>query len=135
MLPPLPIGTAQSEGAFYCFSSMTKNSYIKPFLSHQAQMEQLKLRGLKFADEEKALHLLKYIGYYRLSGYLYPLLDNKQPPVFKPEATFDAAFNMYKFDSELRKLIIAALEKIEVAVRAQMTYSLSMIIYLLRHAK
>jgi abortive infection bacteriophage resistance protein len=88
-------------------------------------MEQLKLRGLEFADEDKALHLLKYVGYYRFSGYLYPLLADKQQSVFKPGATFEAAFNLYKFDSELRKLIIASLEKIEVAVRSQMTYSLS----------
>ena len=105
---------------------MTKILYTKPFLSHQHQLEQLKLRGLQFADENKALHLLKHIGYYRFSGYWYPLLANKQQPFFKPDATFEAAFNLYKFDSQLRKLIIAALEKIEVAVRSQMTYSLSM---------
>jgi abortive infection bacteriophage resistance protein len=104
---------------------MSKVLYLKPFLSYQAQMGQLKLRGLQFADDEKALHLLKYIGYYRFSGYLYPLLANKQQPVFKSGATFEAAFNLYKFDSELRKLIIASLEIIEVAVRSQMTYSLS----------
>jgi len=105
---------------------MNKVSYNKPFLSHEQQFEHLKLRGLTFADETKALHLLKYIGYYRFSAYWYPLLANKQQSLFKPDATFEAAFNLYKFDSELRKLIIAALEKIEVAVRTQMTYSLSM---------
>jgi abortive infection bacteriophage resistance protein len=104
---------------------MTKISYAKPFLLLGEQLEQLKLRGMKFTDEEKALHLLKNIGYYRFSGYWYPLLENKQTSVFKPEATFEAAFNLYKFDRELRKLIIGELEKIEVAVRIQMTYSLS----------
>jgi abortive infection bacteriophage resistance protein len=89
-------------------------------------MEHLKLRGLKFGDEEKALHLLKYIGYYRFSGYWHPLLADKQQPAFKPESTFEMAFNLYKFDRELRKLLIGELEKIEVAIRTQMAYSLSM---------
>jgi hypothetical protein len=35
---------------------MTKISYTKPFLLLQGQPEQLKQRGMKFADEEKALH-------------------------------------------------------------------------------
>lgn len=78
-----------------------------------------------FADEVKASHLLKHISYYRFSGYWYPLLANKQNLVFKPNATFEAAFNLYKFDCELRKLIISELEKIEVSIRSQMAYVLS----------
>ncbi|MCD7941679.1 MAG: Abi family protein [Bacteroides intestinalis] len=60
-----------------------------------------------------------------MSGYWYPLLADKQKHQFKPESTFDAAYNIYKFDSELRKLIITELEKIEVAVRTQTAYILS----------
>ena len=70
-----------------------------------------------FEDEPKALHLLQNISYYRLSGYWYPLLTDKQQHIFKPGSTFETAYNIYKFDSELRKLIIAEIEKIEVAVR------------------
>lgn len=78
-----------------------------------------------FGDEAKALHLLQNISYYRLSGYWYPLLTDKQQHIFKPGSIFEAAYNIYKFDSELRKLIIAELEKIEVAVRTQTAYILS----------
>lgn len=85
----------------------------------------LKQRGLVFTDEAQALHLLRNISYYRLSGYWYPLLADKQNHLFKPGSTFDAAYNIYKFDSELRKLIITKLEKIEVAVRTQTAYILS----------
>jgi len=121
-----PLEQRNQRGLFIIIFYMTKVRYTQPFLSLEAQLEQLKLRGLQFADEDKALHLLKYVGYYRFSAYWYPLLANKQQPVFKPGATFDAAFNLYKFDRELRKLIITELEKIEVAVRTQITYSLSM---------
>ena len=104
---------------------MIQSTYSKTFLSHQAQLSLLKSRGLQFADDLKALHLLENISYYRFSGYWYPLLSDKENHVFKTDATFEAAFNLYKFDRELRKLIITELEKIEVSVRSKMAYVLS----------
>lgn len=58
--------------------------YTKPSLSCADQLNLLKSRGLAVDDDAKALHLLKHIGYYRLSGYWYPLLDfPKTPTNFK----------------------------------------------------
>lgn len=88
---------------------MTKIPYPKQLISFPDQIALLKQRGLVFTDETKALHLLRNISYYRLSGYWYPLLADKQNHLFKPGSTFDAAYNIYKFDSELRKLIITEL--------------------------
>jgi abortive infection bacteriophage resistance protein len=105
---------------------MGKVPYCKSLLSYDAQILLLKSRGLMFADENKALHLLENINYYRLSGYLYPMLADKQNHGFKPEADFETAFNLYKFDRELRQLMISELEKIEIAVRSRMSYVLSM---------
>jgi abortive infection bacteriophage resistance protein len=104
---------------------MQKVPYQKPFLSYQSQISLLKSRGMSFADETKSLHLLKRIGYYRLSVYWRPLLSDKRNLVFKPNANFETAFALYKFDRELRQLILSELEKIEIAVRSQMAYSLS----------
>lgn len=104
---------------------MTKIPYPKQLISFTDQIALLKQRGLVFTDETQALHLLHNISYYRLSGYWYPLLADKPKHQFKPGSTFDAAYNIYKFDSELRKLIITELEKIEVAVRTQTAYILS----------
>jgi abortive infection bacteriophage resistance protein len=104
---------------------MGKVLYSKAYLPYSSQIQLLKSRGMLFADEAKASHLLKHVSYYRFSGYWYPLLVNKQNPVFKPNATFEATFNLYKFDRELRKLIISELEKIEISVRSQMAYVLS----------
>ena len=100
---------------------MTTNKipYPKHLISFTGQINLLKQRGMIFGDEPKALHLLQNISYYRLSGYWYPLLADKQQHIFKPGSTFETAYNIYKFDSELRKLIIAEIEKIEVAVRTQ----------------
>ncbi|GHU58525.1 CAAX amino protease [Bacteroidia bacterium] len=105
---------------------MTKIPYPKLFHSHHEQIALLKSRGMQFADEDKALHLLENISYYRFSGYWYPLLKDKQNHIFKQDANFETAFNLYKFDRELRKLIISELEKIEVAVRSKMAYIMSL---------
>lgn len=124
MLPPLPIRIAQSGGAI-CFYTL-KVAYQKPFLAYSEQIALLKSRGMEFSDEAKALHLLKRISYYRLSVYWCPLLADKHQLIFKPNANFEAAFALYKFDRELRLLMLSELEKVEVAVRSQMAYSLSM---------
>ena len=99
--------------------------FDKPPFSYLQQLEQLQERGLQIPNIKKATHLLESISYYRLSGYWYPLLADKENHTFKESATFDTAFNLYCFDRELRVLIIQELEKIEVSIRAKMIYLLS----------
>lgn len=104
---------------------MTKVPYTKVALTYADQLQQLKDRGLMVLNDAKALHLLEAVSYYRLSGYWYPLLADKEQHAFKTGASFDTAFSIYKFDRELRLLILRELEKIEVAVRAKMIYVIS----------
>jgi len=101
---------------------MSKINYNKPPLSYTDQLIQLKQRGLIISNGPKALHLLENISYYRLSGYWFPLLADKFTHKFKPNSTIETAFNLYCFDRELRQLVLAETEKIEVAIRAKMSY-------------
>ena len=55
-----------------------KIPYPKQLISFTEQIGLLKQRGMVFGDESKALRLLQNISYYRLSGYWYPLLADKQ---------------------------------------------------------
>jgi abortive infection bacteriophage resistance protein len=105
---------------------MDKPFFDKPPLTYEEQIQLLKSRGLSIQDEEKALHILQVISYYRLSGYWFPLLVDKVNHKFKHNAEFETAFNLYKFDREFRLLILGELEKIEVAVRGQMIQQLSL---------
>jgi abortive infection bacteriophage resistance protein len=105
---------------------MSKKRYNKAALSYPQLIQQLKDRGLTIHNEEKALHLLKNISYYRLSGYWYPLLVDKENHQFKEGSTFDTAFKLYCFDRELRLLVLREIEKIEVAVRSQMNHLLAL---------
>lgn len=104
---------------------MSKVPFAKPVLTYTDQLAQLKSRGLQVEDESKAFHLLEVISYYRLSGYWYPLLADKKNHQFKTDATFNTAFKLYCFDRLLRQMVMAELEKIEVSIRAKMTYVLS----------
>ena len=104
---------------------MSKLPFSKPALTYEQQLKQLIDRGLDVEDQQRAIHLLESISYYRLSGYWYPLLDDKVNHIFKNEAKFDNAFDMYSFDRALRVLIIRELEKIEISIRAKMIYILS----------
>jgi len=104
---------------------MSRRRYNKPVLAYPQLLQQLKDRGLTIQNEDKALHLLKNISYYRLSGYWYPLLEDKENHQFKAGSTFETAFKLYCFDRELRLLVLREIEKIEVAVRSQMNHLLA----------
>lgn len=104
---------------------MSKIPYPKKLKSFDEQIALLKQRGMHFDDEVQAKHILQNISYYRLSGYWYPLLKDKQNHIFKDGASFKKAYTIYKFDSALRKLILSEIEKIEVAVRTQLSYIMS----------
>lgn len=94
-----------------------KNSFTKPSLSVEEQADLLASRGLSIPDRNRLLHYLKYIGYYRLSGYClyYKTYGSDQ---FKAGTTFQDVLGLYKFDRELRLLVMDAVERIEVAVRS-----------------
>jgi abortive infection bacteriophage resistance protein len=108
-------------------------------------MALLESRGLRITDRATALEYLERIGYYRLSGYWYAfrersgelvLLDDKgKKPKnlksttialdhFKVGATFKNAVELYVFDKRLRLLVMDALERIEVALRVDMSHIL-----------
>ena len=125
MLVPLPVRSGRLGQAFFFLFKMSKIPFNKPPLTYSQQLELLKERGLIIQNEEKTLSLLSSISYYRLSGYWYPLLADKQKHIFKKDATFDTAFKLYCFDKELRKLVLTELEKIEIAIRAKMIYVLA----------
>jgi len=46
--------------------------YIKPWLSVDAQIEKLASRGVDVGGRDEEAALLRAVGYYRLTGYLYP---------------------------------------------------------------
>lgn len=103
---------------------MSKKKYNKIPLSFQDQLQLLKSRGLEITDESKAISYLEGISYYRLSAYFLPYQVEKDK--FNAGVSFKQIINTYSFDRELRLLVFDCIERIEVAIRTQIIYSMSM---------
>ena len=93
--------------------------FQKPYTCARDLVCLLQSRGLTVTDPAKAERYLEFIGYYRLSAYMYPLLQlPKEQHRYKPNTSFDQVMMLYRFDKKLRLLIFNEIEKIEVAVRS-----------------
>jgi abortive infection bacteriophage resistance protein len=94
--------------------------FTKPAKGLPEQLRCMFDRGLSVPDPAYALHYLAHIGYYRLSAYALPFQDKSQPgKPFKPGIVFQQILDLYRFDRELRLLVIDAIERVEISVRAQ----------------
>ena len=118
--------------------------YRKPWRSYAEQLDQLMTRGMIVTDRALPLDYLERIGYYRLSGYwsacrerrrFCPLDEQSRKPSrvkvesialdsFQTGTKFEDAINLYVFDKKLRLLTMDALERIEVAIRVDLSHTL-----------
>jgi len=101
------------------------STFSKPPLSVANQLDQWIDRGLHVPDREQARHYLSVISYYRLSAYTLPFQVGNPEHHFRPGTSFGHILDLYIFDRELRLLLLDAIERIEVALRASMTNILS----------
>lgn len=116
-------------------SIMNGSKPAKVWKSFDEQLAHLQNKGLLIIDKSRALHSLKYLGYYRLSGYWYGfrVIDTAQSNEqnkavrydhFMPNSDFDTVIALYSFDKKLRLLALDALERIEMAMRTDVAYVL-----------
>ncbi len=99
-----------------------KRPFNKPPTTHIEQVALLQSRGMIVDDIEKAAFYLKHLNYYRLGAYWLPFESDHATHKFKDGTTFNEVLSLYNFDRELRLLIIDAVERIEVSIRAHWTY-------------
>lgn len=100
--------------------------FTKPAETIDEQITRLVERGLIIEDEPQARHYLANISYFRLSAYARPFYTpNLSEHQFLPDTRFDDILRLYVFDRELRLLLLDAIERIEVALRAQLTNTLA----------
>lgn len=119
------------HGGFFMFAFRTAamlKAYEKPPFTFEQQLERLSERGLSIDDWDYALYKLKTINYYRLSAYCRPFRVGNSPSSaprrFVPGARFEEVIKLYEFDRRLRLMVMDAIERIEIHVRALMTYHL-----------
>lgn len=98
-------------------------TYKKKPLTYTDQVKLLEGRGLIIEDVKRAERYLSEISYYRLSAYYIPFCNTKDH--FKEDVSFEHILDLYLFDRELRLIIFNAIERIEVAIRAQIIYQIA----------
>lgn len=84
----------------------------------------MKQRGLQVSDDDRALRWLERVGYYRLTGYLFPFKIEGSDG-YQSGTSLDFIIRIYKFDCQLRLLALQAIDRIEIAARASITYELA----------
>lgn len=99
--------------------------FAKPATTYAQQVALLQSRGMTFADPKAAEFWLEQINYYRLTAYWLPFEANHPTHQFQPGTTFEQALATYMADRELRLLILDAIERIEVSIRAHWAYQMS----------
>lgn len=108
---------------------------LKPWRTFDEQLAVLQERGLAVDNATAALDYLERLGYYRLSGYWYPLREIDLDASFAQQQAvrldhfvsgcrFEDVVRLYVFDKKLRLLALDALERIEMAVRVNVAHTL-----------
>lgn len=93
--------------------------FDKPALSVPDQLELLKSRGLTILNEDRARQFLEVVALFRLSPYMRPFqVPNDPEHHFRPESTLREIVSIYRFDGAMRHLVMDAIERVEVAMRA-----------------
>ena len=91
-----------------------------------SQLAILKQRGLIVNDDSMALKQLASISYFRLAIYWKVFEIDKAKHQFADGTRLEDVISLYIFDKELRSIIFAAIQDIEVALRTRIIQSFSM---------
>lgn len=93
--------------------------YQKPPLTMDAQADLLMARGLE-CHRADLLDSLRRVGYYRLTGYLWWYRADTAPSAAADligGTTLDDIVRLYRFDQQLRSIVMAMTDAIEVWFR------------------
>ena len=105
-------------------------SYMKTATEITMQIEKLRKRGMLLENEALAKDFLLNVGYYRLGFYWFhfeqkELQDRQHPHQFKEGTRFEDIIELYKFDKNLRSLLVCYLNDIEFALKTRIIYFVS----------
>lgn len=87
-----------------------------PFVSIEEEVAHLCMRGL-CGDPAEIASRLEVVNYHRLREYWHPLCSPEG--VFRPGVHINDVWMRYGFDRKMRLLMLDAIERIEVCIRAK----------------
>jgi len=102
--------------------------FTKPATSIDDQIVLLRRRGMTINNEPRARHYLKHISYYRLRAYWLPfeVPAGDGDHAVRAGTKFEDVLSLYVFDRQLRLLVMDAVERVEVALRANWAHHMAM---------
>lgn len=99
---------------------------LKPALTYNQQIAKLvNDHHLKISDTKFAEKILMRVNYYRLSGYGIGLKKPNNGEYYQDTITIEQLFNLYCFDSQFKNDLMRTIEQIEIELRTQIAYCLS----------
>ncbi len=114
------------QGGYLFFGGAWTMKFTKPALPLPDLLAKLQARGLQVPDPAAALRHLRFVGYYRLSAYTLHFQQVNAPgKPFVSGTAFEDVLALYRFDRELRLLVMDAIERVEVAVRGALVGEMS----------
>lgn len=96
-----------------------RNIYLNPPVSVDDQIKILRNRGIVIDDYPFAKDFLEEVYFHRFLSYSVPFFMNGDSRRYQLGTKFSDVVKVYEFDSQLRQLILGAIEKIEISVRTQ----------------
>lgn len=93
---------------------------LKEPQTYKNQVDLLRVKGFIISDENVFVDFLKEVNYYRFAAYYLPFriaVDKYQPSI-----SIERIKDIYHFDQEIRNLVFAAIEKIEISLRTHIAY-------------
>ncbi len=88
-------------------------------MTFEEQLNNLAKQGLIINNDATVLERLQSKNYYRLNEYA---LIYKKDHQYLPGTTFEDIYNLYLFDQNLRRLLLACLEDVELSLRTRLAY-------------
>lgn len=103
---------------------------MKKALNINEQLRLLENRGIIFDNKAKAEEILLDVGYYRLGFYAFPFEQtfpsvHNRTHAYVTGTTFKSIYDLYLFDTKLRRLLLNVLDRIEINLRSRITYIVS----------
>ena len=100
---------------------------LKPALTFEEQITHLREKhALEIKNTSEAISILSRINYYRLSAYGIGLKRTDDAEKFVDGISLTHLYHLYVFDSHLRNELFHLIEHVEIELRTQIAYHLSL---------
>ena len=95
---------------------------LKKPATFDEQIGILEKHGISINNCNHAKDILKFVNYYRLTGYALQFRVSENESLYTGNISFDDVYNIYKADEHLRNLLRLYIEKVEIYYRTQIAY-------------